>query len=101
MQTTRKSKVITSSYTLELYDYGKVFVNTNDNVTITLPTPDDDLDIYIKNMGTGVTTVQKTNGIPISSRSNRLIDGDTSVTIPNNVCLLISYVKTLDRFLIL
>ena len=101
MQINRKSKVITSSYTLELYDYSKIFVNTNDNVTITLPTPDDDLDIYIKNMGTGTTTVQKTNGIPVLSRSNRLIDGDASVTIPNNVCLLISYVKTLDRFLIL
>lgn len=101
MQTSRKSKVITASYTLELYDIGKVFVNTNNDVTITIPTPDDDMDIYIKNMGTGITTVNKTNGIPLATRPTRLIDGVSSVTVPTNVCLLISYVKDLDRFLIL
>ena len=101
MQTSRKSKVITSSYTLELYDIGKIFVNTNNDVTITIPTPDDDLDIYIKNMGVGVTTVSRTNGIPLATRSTRLIDGSSSVIVPTDVCLLISYVKDLDRFLIL
>lgn len=101
MQTTRKSKVITSDYTLELYNYGKLFVNTNSDVTITLPTPDDDLDIYIKNLGTGTTTVNKTNGVPTATRATRLIDGSASVTIPTDVCLLISYVKDLDRFLII
>jgi len=101
MQTIRKSKVITEDYTLELYDYGKIFVNTNNNVTITIPTPDDDLDLYVKNMGTGVTTVNKTNGVPLATRATRLIDGESSVTVSNNVCLLISYVKDLDKFMIL
>jgi len=101
MQTTRKSKVITANYTLELYDIAKIFVNTNDNITITLPTPDGDLDVYVKNMGTGTTTIVKTNGIPLATRSTRLIDGDANVTIPPNVCLLLSYVNDLDRFLIL
>ena len=101
MQTARKSKVITTDYTLELYDIAKIFVNTNNNVTITLPTPANDLDVYIKNMGTGVTTVQKTNGIPLSSRSNRLIDGSGSVTLSKDICLLISYVNDLDKFMIL
>ena len=101
MQTTRKSKVITADYTLELYDYGKIFVNTNSNVTVTLTTPSDDLDVYIKNMGTGVTTIAKTNSIPTATRATRLIDGSSSVTVSQNVCLLISYVKDLDRFMII
>ena len=101
MQTTRKSKVITSSYTLELYDYGKLFVNTNSDVTVTLPTPDDDLDIYIKNLGTGTVTVEKTNGIPTATRSNRKIDGANYVEVYQNDCYLLSYVKELDAFYII
>ena len=101
MQSIRKSKVITSDYTLELYEYGKIFVNTNNDVTITLPTPDDDLDCYVKNLGTGTTTVNKTNGVPIATKATRLIDGESSVTISKDSCLLISYVKDLDKFLII
>ena len=101
MQTIRKSKVITSDYTVVLYDVGKLFVNTDNNVTITIPTPADDYDVYIKNLGSGTVTVNKTNGIPIATRSTRLIDGESSVTISKDVCLLITFVKELDRFLIL
>jgi hypothetical protein len=101
MNTIRKSKVITGDYTLELYDYGKIFVNTDNDVTITLPTPDNDLDVYVKNLGTGTTTVNKVNGAPTATRANRKIDGDNSVTISENVCLLISYVKDLDKFLVI
>ena len=101
MQVIRKSKVITSDYTLELYDVGKILVNTNNNVTVTLLTPLDDVDCYIKNLGTGIVTVNRTNGIPIATRATRLIDGESSVTISKDVCLLITFVKELDRFLIL
>lgn len=101
MQSIRKSKVITADYTLELYDYGKIFVNTDNDVTITIPTPDEDFDCYVKNLGTGTTTINKTNGTPLATRSTRLIDGETNVTLSQNVCLLISYVKDLDRFLII
>lgn len=101
MQTARKSKVITSSYTLELYDYAKVFVNTNSDVTVTLPTPEEDLDIYVKNLGTGTTTIAVTLGAPLATRATRFIDGSSSVVVPTDVCLLVSYVKDLDKFLII
>ena len=101
MNTIRKSKVITADYTLELYDYGKVFVNTNDNVTVTIPTPDEDLDVYVNNMGTGITTINKVNGTPIATRANRTINEEQSVTAKKDVTLLISYVKDLDLFRII
>ena len=102
MNTIRKSKVITADYTVELYDYGKIFVNTNDNVTITIPTPDEDLDLYVKNKGTGITTVVKQNGVPTATRANRKFDTDfESIYVAKNQCYLISYVKDLDRFEIL
>ena len=101
MQTIRKSKVITSDYTVLLYDVGKLFVNTDNNVTITIPTPADDYDIYIKNLGSGTVTVNKTNGIPVTTRANRLFDDNTGIEINPFDCYLISYVKELDVYFIL
>lgn len=101
MQSIRKSKVITTDYTLELYDYGKIFVNTDNNVTITIPTPDDDLDVYVKNLGSGIVTVNKINGTPIATRTTRLFDESTGIEINSLDCYLISYVKDLDAYFIL
>ena len=98
MQVIRKTKVITEDYTLELYDYGKIFVNTDNDVTVTLPTPDEDLDVYIKNLGAGTVTVNKTNGVPTATRANRKIDSQNNVSITQNTSLLITYIKELDRF---
>lgn len=102
MQSIRKSKVITADYTVELYEYGKIFVNTDNDVTITIPTPDDDFDVYIKNIGNGTTTVNKVNGVPTATRANRKFDTDfTGIYIYKNETYLISYVKDLDSYQVL
>lgn len=104
MQTSRKSVVITSNYSptiSTLYDIGKIFVNTDSNITIKLPTADDDLDVYIKNLGNGVTTVNRTLGTPVTTRDNRKFDGYDSVLIYKNQTYLISYVKDLDSYQVL
>lgn len=98
MQTIRKSKVITSDYTVELYDYGKIFVETDNNVTITIPTPDSDFDIFIKNNGTGSVTVQRVLGVPTATRSNRDFDGAGTLVMEDYTSYLISYVKEVDTF---
>jgi hypothetical protein len=100
MQTIRKSKVITNDYTVS-EDDGKIFVNTNNDITVTFPTLTYDNDVYVKNLGTGTTTIAKTNGIPVVTRSGRKIDGENTVTLSENTCLLLSYVKDLDKYFII
>lgn len=98
MNTVRKNKVIYDDYTLELYDYGKIIVETDDNVTITLPTPDDDLDLFVKNNGNGLVTIVHELGSPVASRSTRSIDGNNFVVLQDKTSYLISYVKEIDTW---